>query len=212
MIPFDSKSFLSTAIVLTMVCVSIAACRNAKQDDTQIPELPYSEMRTADLVFRTGVGVYSTMLNMQKDTVHYSHIGLLVDLDSIWYVVHAVPKELDGPDDFERVKLEKLEDFLSKKRCLHATLVHSPLPRTDRVVTKALQYARDSVRFDNNFDLDDSTELYCTEMIWRLFLMEGIDLSEGRRSYRSFPTFMGKGCIAPEDILLYDGNESYFSY
>jgi hypothetical protein len=212
MIPFGITRFLSTAIVLTLVCVCIAACRNARQTDFQMPELPYSQMRTADLVFRTGTGVYSQMLNMQQDTVHYSHIGLLVDLDSAWYVVHAVPKELDGPNDFERVKLEKLEDFLSKKRCLHASLVHTPVPRSDRIVAKALRYARDSVRFDNNFDLNDTTELYCTEMIWRLFLMEGIDLSEGRRSYRSFPTFMGKGCIAPEDILLYDGNESYFSY
>ena len=212
MIPFDIKRLLSTVIVLTVVCTCIAACRNAKQPDSQLPELPYSQMRTADLIFRVGVGVYSTMLNMQRDSIHYSHIGLLVELDSSWYVVHAVPKELESPDDFERVKLEKLEDFLAKERCLHAEFVHSPLRRTDRVVARALQYARDSVRFDNKFDLNDSTELYCTEMIWRLFMMEGIDLSEGRRSYTILPSLKGEGCITPEDMLVYPGNESYYIF
>ncbi len=212
MIPSGISRLLLTALVMTLACGSAFGCRNSKQPDSQMPELPYSEMRTADLIFRTGTGRYSQMINIQRDTVRYSHIGLLVDLDSTWYVVHAVPKELDGPDDFERVKLEKLEDFLSKKRCLHAEFVHPPKVAAERIVAKALQYAHDSVRFDNKFDLKDSTELYCTEMIWRLFLMEGIDLSEGRRSYKMLPLKYEGGLITPEDMLAYPENDSYFIY
>ena len=212
MIPFGSKRFLLTAIVLTLVCVCIAACRNAKKPDYQVPELPYSQMRTGDLVFRTGISLYSQLINAHTDTVQYSHVGLLVDLDSSWYVVHSVPKELDQPDDFERVKLEPVDTFLSLRRCLHANLVHTPLPRTDRVVSRALEYVRDSVMFDKAFDLEDTTKLYCTELIWRLFLIEGIDLSEGRRSFVMMPQLRGKGCISPNDLLLYSGNESYFYY
>ena len=212
MIPFGIKRFLSTAIVLTIVCVCVASCHNAKRHDSQHPDLPYSQMRTADLIFRTGTGIYSQMLNMHSDTVQYSHVGLLVDLDSSWFVVHAVPKELDGPDDFERVKLEALDSFLTHSRCLHAEFVHTCLLRTDRVVARALKYARDSVRFDNKFDLTDSTEVYCTELVWRLFMIEGIDLSEGRRSFSINPLFGGHGCIAPNDLLRYSKSESYFVY
>ena len=212
MIPFGSKRFLSTAIVLTIACVCIAACRNAKKPDYHTPELPYSQMRTGDLVFRMGTSIYSQMLNMHSDTVQFSHVGLLVELDSSWFVVHAVPKELEGPDDFERVKQEPLDSFLASSRCLHAEFVHTCLPRTDRVAARALEYARDSVRFDNAFDLKDSTEVYCTELIWRLFLIEGIDLSEGRRSFSVIPMFKGEGCIAPKDLLFFSQNESYFFY
>lgn len=210
--PFGNKLFLSTAIVLTLALGCVAACRNAKQTSPAFPDLPYSQMRTADLIFRTGTGIYSQMLNMHSDSVLYSHVGLLVDLDSSWFVVHAVPKELDGPDDFERVKLEPLDSFLTHSRCTHASFVHTCLPRTDRVVARALKYARDSVRFDNEFDLKDSTEVYCTELIWRLFMIEGIDLSEGRRSYSVMPMFKGAGCIAPDDLLLHSQNERYFTY
>ena len=212
MIPSGISRLLLTAIVMTLACGSAFGCRNSKQPDSQMPELPYTQMRTADLIFRRGTGVYSQMLNMHSDTVQYSHVGLLVDLDSSWFVVHAVPRELDGPDDFERVKLEPLDSFLTHNRCLHAEFVHASLPRTDRVVARALQYARDSVRFDSEFDLKDSTKVYCTELIWRLFMIEGIDLSEGRRSYSISPMFRGEGCITPRDLLLYSQNDSYYIF
>ncbi len=175
------------------------------------PPFPYDRMLEGDLVFRTGTGLYSQMLNVSTDTVHYSHVGLLVHPDSLWEVVHAVPKEPDGPDDFERVKRETLDRFLSKELALHAEFVHTGLLRPTRIVAEALQYARDSVRFDNRFDLEDSTELYCTELIWRLFRREGIDLSEGRRSMRNLTCFKG-GLLTPEDLFRYSGNQSYFQY
>ncbi len=206
--PFGIRCFLSTAIVLLLFC----GCRNARQTDHGVPELPYSEMRTADLVFRAGTGLYSHMLNMHSDSVIYSHVGLLVDLDSSWYVIHAVPKELDGPDDFERVKMEVLDSFLAASRCRQAEFVHTSLQRTDRVVARALKYVSDSTRFDNDFDLQDSSSVYCTELMWRLFMIEGIDLSEGRRSLSIMPVFKGKGCITPSDLLQYSNNDSYYVY
>ena len=210
--PFGMGRFLSTVIIVTVACGCAFGCRNSVHPGPQMPEIPYTQMRTADLIFRTGTGIYSQMINKRTDSVQYSHVGLLVDLDSSWYVVHAVPKELDGPDDFERVKLETLDSFLLPRRCLHAAFVHAPLQRADRVVARALDYVRDSVRFDNKYDLQDSTEVYCTELIWRLFNIEGIDLSEGRRSYVVLPLFNGHGCICPNDLLLNTQNESYYVY
>ena len=194
-----------------LVCVCMCACKNNTITERKAPKLPYSEMRQGDLVFRLGTGAYAFLLNLQPDTLMYSHVGLLVEKDSSWMVVHAVPRELDGPEDFERIKMESIESFLSPDLAIIGTLAHPPLKRTDRVVTRALEYVRDSVPFDNNFDLNDTTKLYCTEMIWRLFLIEGIDLSEGRRSYRSVSIFKD-GCITPNDILPYPGIERYFSF
>ena len=203
------RRFLFAAVVLIMAC----GCRSVRRTAPDVPRLPYSEMRTADLVFRAGTGLYSQMLNMHSgDSLIYSHVGLLVDLDSTWYVIHAVPKELDGPGDFERVKMEVLDSFLAKSRCRQAEFVHTSLQRTDRVLARALQYVRDSTRFDNEFDLEDSTKVYCTELMWRLFMIEGIDLSEGRRSLSIMPVFKGKGCITPNDMLQYSNNDSYFIY
>ena len=176
------------------------------------PALPYGEMREGDLAFRTGSGLYATVLNLDPRKLHYSHIGILVQKDGSWHIVHAVPGETEGPDDFERVKAEPVEAFFAPERASHGLLVHTGLAEARRLCDTALRYARDSVRFDGSFDLEDTAEVYCTELVYRLFLAEGMDLSEGRRSYVNLPLLSGKGCLAPEDLLHFSGNECYFSY
>ena len=208
---FAKKRLVVMVAVWAVACVCASACKSTPAQEKQAPELPYSQMRSGDLVFRLGTGAYAQLLNMMPDTLMYSHVGFLVEKDSSWMVVHAVPRELDGPDDFERVKMESLDAFLAPDLAIIGTFAHTPVKRPDRMVTRALEYVRDSVPFDNNFDLSDTTALYCTEMVWRLFLMEGIDLSEGRRSYRSVSVFKD-GCITANDILQYPGLEKYFSF
>ena len=182
-------------------------------EETVLPEFPYSSMRPGDLAFRTGTGTYSRMLKVSStDTVYYSHVGLLLQIDSQWVVIHAVPHEKEGPSDFERVKMETLDRFYDPSRALHGELVHTGFEAGDRMTEAALSFVRDSVRFDSSFDLSDSSRLYCTELPWLLYRREGIDISEGRRSHRGFPTLGQEGCISPTDIYMYSGNESYFKY
>lgn len=182
-------------------------------DTIVVPEFPYSEMLPGDLAFRTGTGLYSKMLNAAStDTVYYSHIGLVAQLDSQWVIIHAVPQELDGPSDFERVKMESVKQFFDPSYALHGELVHTGLVAGRDMIDAAVGFVRDSIRFDGAFNLTDSSKLYCTELLWLLYRREGIDLSEGRRSHRGFPSLGEEGCISPTDLYRYSGNKSYFKY
>ena len=178
-----------------------------------IPEFPYSEMIPGDLLFRTGTGAYSKMLNVTSaDTVHYSHIGLLVKVDSTWAVIHSVPDEHDGPQDFDRVKMETVKEFFDPAHALHGEIVHTGFTAGNRMTDAALGFVRDSVRFDTSFNLSDSSKLYCTELIWLLYRREGIDLTEGRRSFRGYVAIGPNGVITVNDIRNYSGNVSYYAY
>ena len=178
-----------------------------------VPEFPYDQMRPGDLACRTGTGFYSMMLNATAaDTIHFSHIGLLLQIDSQWVVIHAVPNEAEGPDDFDRVKMETVKQFYDPVHALHGELIHTGFVAGDRMTDAALGFVRDSVRFDSAFDLTDSSKLYCTELIWLLYRREGIDLTEGRRSHFSVPGLGKEGCITVNDIYNYSGKDSYFKY
>ena len=50
------------------------------------------------------------------------------------------------------------------------------------------------------YQLSDTTSLYCTELVWRAYLHQGIDLSDGQR--HDVPLMVsGDGeCIFPSDI------------
>ena len=54
----------------------------------------------------------------------------------------------------------------------------------------ALHKAAEKVLFDNDYSLEDTTQLYCTELVWRAYQTQGIDVSGGVR--QEAPVFLCK--------------------
>lgn len=199
---------LSAFILLTGLMV--AACSGR----TVTVELPYGSLREGDLAFRCGRGVFSRAVTTAEEEGVYSHVGLLIRDGGQWKVVHAVPGERDSKEDFDRVKMEDLEVFYSPGRAYCGALVHTGLCEEERISAlreMAVQMARDSVRFDGNYTLKDSSQMYCTELVWRLYRRVGVDLSEGRRKYIHALNVNGD-VLLPEHLLHYSGNTIYYKY
>jgi hypothetical protein len=64
---------------------------------------------------------------------------------------------------------------------------------------EAERLARTALAFDHDYDLDDTTRMYCTEIVWRVFDRAGVDVTEGSRSKVNMPGFRGL-YILPTDI------------
>lgn len=212
-------ALLGIALAVALLVLSVRAVLERQKDifeTVQAPPIPYGEMREGDLAFRTGRGMYSELLDMRKspaDTLLYSHIGLVVGPleDGRWYVVHAVPSEPDFRGDFNRVKMETVEDFFAGKRASGGELVHvNGVEFPKELAAEAMQFARDSIRFDEDYSLADENRLYCTELVWRQYMKAGVDLSEGRRT--SYAPVVKQPVIEPMDIRRYKGTERYFYY
>ena len=158
-----------------------------------------TEWREGDLVFRCGWGMESRMVTAQGRSV-YSHVGIL-HYDSArqeWQVVHAVP----GEEMPEYVKTEPVTRFFSPERTMCGAW--GRINCSDSIARQAVAYAltkvADHYEFDNQYLLEDTTQLYCTELVWQSYLHQGIDVTSGRR--QDVPTFFCKEgkCIFPNDI------------
>ena len=57
---------------------------------------------------------------------------------------------------------------------------------------KALEYYRNKIPFDTGFDIEDSGRLYCTELIWQVYMHAGIDLADGRWDWLHNPVLNGR--------------------
>ena len=212
---FHSFRSLSLPLVLLAACCLLPAAVTACQDGgTLAPALPFDRMREGDLVFRCGEGIVSrAVLSVEEDGV-YSHVGILVRDGDAWKVVHAVPGEKEHPGDFDRVKAEAPERFLAPDRARAGALVHCGLSDPAvlaRIRETALGWARDNVPFDDDFDIADSSRLYCTELVWRLYRRAGIDLSEGRRR-RLDILFVHGDCLLPGHLFQYSGKTVYYQF
>ena len=176
--------------------------------------LPLGQLAEGDLAFRCGRGFMSRAVTAAEDEGLYSHVGIVVRENDKWMIVHAVPEEPDFKGDFDRVKKDEPDVFFSYDRASRGCLVHTGL--TDSVMIKnicrdAVSYACDSVLFDNDYDLEDSTMFYCTELVWHLYNKAGIDLSEGRRRFVNLLHIKGD-VILPEHLFKYSNNNPYFNF
>lgn len=157
------------------------------------------ELRQGDIVFRRGHGTKSRAVLAVDSVGAYSHVGIVCATDSGLVVVHAVPGESAGRDV---VKAEWPGEFFLPDRAVGGAVCR---PRSDTAVLNgaakyALRAQRAGVEFDHDYDLSDSTAMYCTELVWRSFLAAGVDVSGGRRTHVPVPPFVGD-YIMPSDIF-----------
>ena len=152
------------------------------------------------MVVRCGYGLESKAIKRVSHS-EYSHIGILYyDGEAkSWNVIHAVPQET-AP---EYLKCEAIDKFFSLQRASHGAWLR--VDCDDSIAHRAARYALQKVErkteFDHDYLLEDTTRMYCTELVWRAYLQQGIDISDGKR--HDVTRFVSKEgeCIFPYDII-----------
>ena len=187
-------------INLVFICLFVVACSGTKGERMILPDdLVLTE---GDIVFRRGTGLMSLTV-VAADGGKYSHMGIVVDSAGVKMVVHAVPDEPDFPGDIDRVKMESPRKFFST---INAN-VGEVMRHTDRNVAReaareAMRLYRCGLLFDHDYDDNDSTKLYCSELVERAYLRAGVSLAERRRHDFSVPGFHFGHVIMPSDIYI----------
>ncbi len=160
-----------------------------------------TELRNGDLLFRNGNGGESRLITSISNG-DYSHIAMAYrDLEG-WKAVHAVPGETENIKDTDYLKSEAIEDFYKYERANGGAI--AKVNCHDSLANKALAFALDKVKrkfvFDHNYRLADTTEYYCTELIYQAYITVGINLADDRRHELPMPSTEGR-FIFPSDIL-----------
>lgn len=185
-------------IWLASLAVVLVSCEGRVGERSILPD--DFTLRAGDVVFRRGEGVTSRVVLAADANGNYSHVGIVVDSAGSKMIVHAVPGEPDFDGDADRVKMDTPERFFSRKRATKGEVCR---PRNDSIAQKAAEAAlrvyRKGVLFDDTFNDNDTTKMYCTELIVYAYRLAGIDLAEGRRHKIDLPVLEAT-CIFPSDI------------
>lgn len=176
-------------------------------------DLPISEFRAGDVLFRRGEGFTSEIVVFNDPDGQYSHVGMIVLSDSGLIAVHALPGTHPTQPGEDLVRAERLESFFAPDNALYGKVMRLPLDSMQRVnLSKmALQKVAQHTAFDHDYDLKDTTKLYCTELLQLLYSHVGIDLSEGRITSISFPG-VNADLIMPADVHHNPQLTTIFSY
>ena len=176
----------------------VMSCSNHTKSHVQVM-YDTTGLRNGDLLFRNGIG-YESRVVTGLSNGKFSHIGIAYHNGKQWNVIHAVPGENEKGKP-EYLKCEPISEFYYYSR---AKLGGSArVSCTDSIANIIAERAHDIVNrkvlFDNNYDINDTSELYCTELVRLVYLAQNIDLCEDR--WHRIPIINTKAhVIFPEDI------------
>ncbi len=193
---------LNSAILSRLLAgIAITATASCAENCAPAPEIPLGEIKPGDLAFRRGEGIVSDVVLFNDADGLYSHIGIVVSHNDTLKVVHAVPGENDSRGDFDRVKIDLLADFFAPERALRGEIKRMEMTDSLRhaISTAAISKAAAKVKFDHNYNLADTSKLYCTELVQLIFSNSGIDLAEERITPISCPG-LSRDYLMPSDI------------
>lgn len=194
---------------LSLVAIALVQCSDV--NDRRALSIPSDAITEGDVVFRRGNGITSNIVAFNDADGKYSHVGVVAKGDSGLVIVHAVPGE--GADGLDRVRAVALNDFFSMEKAVRGEIMRYPLDSAQRreISVRAIEKANQKVKFDHQYDLSDTSSLYCSELLQLLFEHVGVDLAQGRLTRINAPGMSGD-YIMPSDIHQNPLLESTYLY
>ena len=180
-----------------VLCILTAACSKSANTNERV-QYDTVGLRNGDLLFRNGCG-YESHVVTNMSAGDYSHVGIAYRTAEGWCVIHAVPGEAEKGEP-EVLKCEAIAEFYRADRAKAGACarVHCTDSLADAAARHAMRLVERRVEFDNDYDLEDSSQLYCTELVRLVYADCGVDLCEERR--HKAPIIAKGEVIYPEDI------------
>jgi len=180
--------FLRHLISFFLMGGVFASCSFFAGKENQNPAYQLSQeeielLQPGDIILRQGFGAVSQAIGEYLDEeIRVSHVALLSQgEEGQWRVIQSISQRISNTDG---VQTQDLATFVSESETNSIVVVRFKGYQSEpglnlRIEQTALNYLDQQVPFDHSFSLEDSTRFFCSELIWRLFLIEAeVDVFE----------------------------------
>ncbi|WGD34041.1 YiiX/YebB-like N1pC/P60 family cysteine hydrolase [Olleya sp. YS] len=154
-----------------------------------------AKLQNGDIILRRGYGLVSTMiLKMMDEDYDVTHLGVIVNQNDTLKVAHALSSSVSNQDG---LRLQAIDSFVHNSH--DQTILVTRLKNIDsinqqKIVRQIAYYKQKNLPFDHSFNYKDSTEHYCSELIWRIYehnlnILKVSDTLSDEYKYNSLKTF-----------------------
>jgi len=131
-------------------------------------------IQDGDIILRHGFGLVSDIIvKSLKEKYDVSHCGIICkNNDGKINVIHSVSQTLS---DVDGIQLHEIDRFVkdSRENSIIVVRYKPPINKSQACISdKAKYYLAKTIPFDNSFDIEDSSEFYCSELLWKIILIE----------------------------------------
>ena len=158
--------------------------------------------KNGDIVFRLGDSSVSNLVMIADEQSKYSHVGIIVVENGMPMVVHACPPDLNVISSNNKLKKDSINVFFSFNNAVNGALYRL---KDNNIAARAANEAKrlynDGVMFDYNFDINDTTEFYCTEFIEYVYEKSGVSIIGDKHHSVIIPGIYIEDCILVSDLI-----------
>ena len=128
-----------------------------------------SKGQSGDIILKNGYGMVSkTIVKILNERTPISHCGILIK-DSIkqeFYIIHSVAKQVSDADGVQKISLDK---FINDVKPDDFYLLRYNTNDNIKIVNEAQCFLNARIPFDHKYNLYNDNELYCSELIYKIF-------------------------------------------
>lgn len=145
-----------------VVLIAAISCKNTT-DKGSNNETAYTLLENGDLIYRHGNGFFSEYFkNTSEREQIYSHGGIILRNNDSIYVIHSEASEFTG---IGGVKKEPINTFLEYVSTWGVYRLDTSETVRNEIVSVAKEYLDKNTPFDLEFNSEDDSKIYCTQLI-----------------------------------------------
>ncbi|WP_339876091.1 YiiX/YebB-like N1pC/P60 family cysteine hydrolase [Olleya marilimosa] len=196
---------IKTTIKISLVIVVIFIAYKFFKDDSNRPyESSFlyklssgekNQLQTGDIILRRGYGFVSTMISkMMNEDYDVTHLGVVIKQNDNLKIAHALSSSVSNQDG---LRLQAIDSFVHNSHdstILVTRLKNIDVLKQDKIVKQIEYYYKKQLPFDHSFNYKDTTEHYCSELIWRIYehnlkILNVADSLTDQQKYNTLKTF-----------------------
>lgn len=175
------KIFLCLAAFLLFTLIAYNAFffidrKNEKahiESQKQITRLNAAELeavKEGDFILRRGFGYFSDFIskNLNTGSIDVTHAGIIVKQGDTLCVIHSLSSDVSEIDGIQMQPLSEFLKYSSPNKIIITQVKNCDSLTGSKIAVLAKKYLSQNIPFDHSGKYDDDTELYCTELIWKI--------------------------------------------
>lgn len=137
---------------------------------TRLSKEEMAQIQEGDFILRRGFGFFSDYISkeLNNSVIDVTHAGIITKRNDSLFVIHSLSSDVT---DVEGLQTQPLQEFLRYSyphKIIITRLKNADSAMGLKITSLAKGYLSKQIPFDHKGNFDDDSELFCTEMIWKI--------------------------------------------
>ena len=137
---------------------------------TRLSQEEISQIQEGDFILRRGFGFFSDYISkeLNDSIIDVTHAGIITKRNDSLFVIHSLSSDVTVVDGLQIQPLKEFLRYSYPQKIIVTRLKNADSTIGLKVSSLAKNYLDKKIPFDHKGNFDDDSELFCTEMIWKI--------------------------------------------